>query len=322
MLLTEEQHEFELFGTRVRVLIGSAVGSRFRPIGAAEIEERLRMLHHALTRFDPHSELSRLNDNAGHAVPVSAPLLRAVAAAVRAAELSDGLIDPTILPALERAGYAGSRAGSVPVSLAGALAAAPPRRPATAKVPAHWRSIDIDVARRTVRLPAGTRVDLGGTAKGLAVDLAADMLSLAPAFAVDAGGDIRIGGTAALPRGIEIEHPLTGLPARRSTLVSGAVATSGLRTRIWRTEAGYAHHLIDPARGTPAWTGVIQATAFAPSAVEAETRAKSALLRGPLGARSVLGRYGGAVILDDGEVIVVGDPARLVSDSQGRTAGA
>ena len=74
--------------------------------------------------------------------------------------------------------------------------------------------------------------------------------------------------------------PTTDRP-RASSVAGGAVATSGLRTRIWRTAGGYAHHLIDPARGKPAWTGVIQATALAPTALEAETLAKTALLRGP-----------------------------------------
>jgi thiamine biosynthesis lipoprotein len=84
------------------------------------------------------------------------------------------------------------------------------------------------------------------------------------------------------------------------------VATSGLRTRIWRTDHGFAHHLVDPGRGRPAWTGVIQATALAPTALEAETLAKAALLRGPVAGRALLERRGGALILDDGTVLLAG----------------
>jgi thiamine biosynthesis lipoprotein len=73
---------------------------------------------------------------------------------------------------------------------------------------------------------------------------------------------------------------------------------------VWHTGQGFAHHLIDPERGTPAWTGVVQATAQAPTALAAETLAKTALLLGPEGGRAVLGRYGGALILDDGRLVL------------------
>ena len=89
-------------------------------------------------------------------------------------------------------------------------------------------------------------------------------------------------------------------------MTTGAVATSGLQTRLWRTEDGFAHHVIDPGRGTPAWTGVIQASAVASTALEAETLAKTALLRGPDAGATVLARHGGALILDDGSLVLAG----------------
>jgi thiamine biosynthesis lipoprotein len=167
-----------------------------------------------------------------------------------------------------------------------------------------------------IRLPAAVRLDLGGSAKGLAVDLAADLLADHAGYAVDAGGDIRIGGTHPAPRTVHIQHPLHDEIAHSFTVTTGAVATSGLRTRLWATEHGFAHHLIDPARGTPAWTGVIQTSALAPTALEAETLAKTALLRGPRAGRDVLARHGGALILDDGRLLLAGGlaaPATLAA---------
>ena len=161
-------------------------------------------------------------------------------------------------------------------------------------------------SRRTIRLPAGVRIDLGGSAKGLAADLAAELLGRRATYAVDVGGDIRIGGTHPIPRTVHIRHPLDGEIAHSFAVTSGAVATSGLQTRLWRTERGFAHHLIDPGRGTPAWTGVIQATALAPTGLEAETLAKTALLRGPLAGRDLLARQGGALVLDDGSLVLAG----------------
>ena len=75
------------------------------------------------------------------------------------------------------------------------------------------------------------------------------------------------GGTEPAPRTVRVEHPLNAETTCELTIARGASATSGLRTRTWRTANGYAHHLIDPASGQPAWTGVIQATALADTAL-------------------------------------------------------
>ena len=95
----------------------------------------------------------------------------------------------------------------------------------------------------------------------------------------------------------------------RDTLrvTDGAVATSGLDRRVWRRPDGaYAHHLLDPATGEPAWTGLISATALAPTALEAEALAKAALLSGPERARRVLAAGGGVLVHDDGRVERIG----------------
>jgi thiamine biosynthesis lipoprotein len=91
------------------------------------------------------------------------------------------------------------------------------------------------------------------------------------------------------PYEITIEHPLTSRAGSILRVTRGGVATSGLNLRIWRDRCGnYAHHLLDPSTGRPAWTGLIGATAIADTALEAETLCKMALLLGPQGARSVV----------------------------------
>lgn len=91
----------------------------------------------------------------------------------------------------------------------------------------------------------------------------------------------------------------------------GAVATSGLNVRIWRDEQGrFAHHLLDPESGQPAWTGLIGATALGDTAVEAETLSKAALLSGPDGGRVALAERGGFLVHDSGRVEAVG-PLRV-----------
>jgi thiamine biosynthesis lipoprotein len=96
---------------------------------------------------------------------------------------------------------------------------------------------------------------------------------------------------------VDVRDPSGGAPVHRLMRASGSVATSGVTARSW--EGG--HHLIDPRTGAPADTGVVQATAVAPTGLEAEVRAKAALLGGP----SHL-RHGGVLVAADGTVTVVG----------------
>jgi thiamine biosynthesis lipoprotein len=131
MSATEYEHSFELFGTRVRVLVSSAMPSELAiQLITGRVQHRLHAIHRALTRFEHGSELNCLNAHPGEPVRVSETLLQGVQAALHAARLSDGLVDPTVLPDLEQAGYATSRVGITPAPLADALPGAPPRVPA------------------------------------------------------------------------------------------------------------------------------------------------------------------------------------------------
>ena len=161
----------------------------------------------------------------------------------------------------------------------------------------------------TVVRPPGLRIDSGGLGKGLAADLAGARLSRFSSFAVDCGGDLRLGGVGGLSRRVEVDHPFDDETGLSFDLAEGGIATSGLKTRIWADGDGYSHHLINPATGQPAWTGVVQATALAPTATQAEVLAKTALLAGPESARRALEPRGGILVLDSGEVEAVGDLA-------------
>lgn len=303
----EHERLLSLFGTSVRLLVGPPArgSSPSAQLASAAGAALLGRHHRVLTRFDANSELSLINADPTEERRVSELTSAAIAAALWAAERSGGLVDPTLLGALEHAGYAHSRAGAEPAPLREALRFAPARRPATPSPDGPWRSIA--VTGDTVRRPPGMRLDLGGTAKGLAADRAAALLGRQTTFAVDAGGDIVLGGVSGVARQVSVAHPLeSDTAALDFELVRGAVATSGLATRVWRTPTGYAHHLIDPSTGLPAWTGVIQATAVASTGLEAETLAKSALLSGPEAGLAMLHPGGGVLVLDDGEVLVAG----------------
>lgn len=309
--LVEYERRFKLFGSHVRLLIGPAAreGLPSPEAMGIQIEFFLRLLHKKLTRFDPGSELCALNSEVGERCAVSPTLAIAVNAALWAARRSGGLVDPTLVSELESAGYATSRADETPASIEDALAAAPARRAAEPRHDSRWADIEVNPVAGIVRRPAGVRIDTGGSGKGLAADLAADRLSGYASFVVDAGGDLRLGGQQALPREVRIDHPLGEAPAHTFWLDRGAVATSGIRTRLWRTENGFAHHLLDPSTGEPAWTGVIQATAVGTTALEAETLAKMAFLSGRDQAAAILAEQGGLIVGDDGVVELFGSLA-------------
>lgn len=304
----ENDRRFKLFGSHVRILIGAPVrpGLPSPEAMGIQIEFFLRLLHHKLTRFDQGSELCALNAEPGESCSVSPTLAVAVDAALWAARRSDGLVDPTLVGELEEAGYATSRADLPPAGIAEALAVAPDRSPASPRGDGPWRQVAVDAVAGIVTRPHGIRIDTGGSGKGLAADLAADRLGGYSTFVVDAGGDLRLGGESPLERVVRIDHPLADEPAHEFMLDRGAVATSGIKTRVWRTDAGFAHHLLDPSTGEPAWTGVIQASSLGSTALEAETLAKMAFLSGPDAAREILASHGGLIVLDDGTVELCG----------------
>lgn len=264
----------------------TAMACELRIIGADDaraLEQEVHAFAAALTRFDPASELSRLNADPSESVPVS-PLLRAaVAGALQAARLTGGLVDPTLCAEIERAGYVDSLGPEPPARLD--LAEAPERRPARARN--TWRRVRI--RRGCVVRPPGVRLDLGGTAKGLLADRLAHR-----AHAVDCAGDIRAAGAVH----VEVIHPLTGEFVARLRL-TGGIATSGIARRAW---TGTQHHLLDPSTGRPAFTGLVGATALAPTALHAEALAKAAVLSGPQPGRRWLARHGGFLFHDDGTV--------------------
>lgn len=308
--MAEHDLTFDAMGSHVRLLIGEP-GPGMAParVAAEEARRFVAEFDAALSRFKPQSELSALNADPRERVPASELLRTAVRAGLKAAESSGGLVDPTLVGEIESAGYSTSRAGMAGAPLEVALAEAPPRRPAGPNPAANWRRFSVDDAAGAIARPPGVRFDTGGTGKGLAADLIAARLRGYSRFVVDCGGDIRIGGADALvhPYEVFVEHPLSGERAFVIRLGTGAVATSGLNVRIWRDASGrYAHHLLDPASGEPAWTGLIGATALGDTAVEAETLAKAALLSGPEGGRAALAERGGLLVHDDGRVETVG----------------
>jgi thiamine biosynthesis lipoprotein len=286
--MTEACESFACFGANCTVLVAGPGADGM----AAAARDLLLAWHDRFTRFDPGSELSRLNADPRAAVSVTPLMARLAAAVADAAELTGGLVDGTLLDEIEAAGYRDDLTGSL--DLPQALALAPPRRAAMAR--ATRPRISVDFASLIVCRSPGLRIDGGGLAKGLFADVVAQTM-VGRTFAIDCAGDVRVGGA---PRAVHVESPFEGGVVHTFEVAGGGVATSGIGRRSWIGEDGTpAHHLLDPATGRPAFTGVVQATALAPTALEAEVRAKAAVLSGPDDATRWL-PHGGVVVLDDG----------------------
>ena len=310
---SEATTSFACFGGTVTVHVGGDAGVSAEEAASAA-RTRLLDANRRFSRFLPESELSRLNLDRRFTVPVSRPMLELAAAARRAGFLSGGLVDATMLDDIERAGYRESRAEGMELPMAaGAPAGRHRRKPAAASPRRGWSLIAVDRRAGTVSRPSGLRIDSGGIAKGLLADAVAATLGRHSTYAVDCCGDIRIGGAGRRPRAVLVASPDSGEPLRTLAIEDGAVATSGIAKRSWIGPDGEAaHHLLDPSTGAPAFTGVVQVTAQAPTAFLAEVYSKQALLSGPELAPARL-PFGGVLVLDDGAVEVVEpDRAELV----------
>jgi thiamine biosynthesis lipoprotein len=251
------------------------------------------------SRFRADSELVQLNQTSGEAVRVSPDLAELIELALAAARASDGIFDPTVIDALEAAGYDRS------IESIRAHGTHPPRR--VAPQPGLWKQVSVDPKGSTVCLPAGVRLDLGGIGKGWAADRAGTILQSLGAGMVNAGGDIRAWGDqpGAQPGEgwlVALDHPRQpGRDLAWLRVRDGALATSSITARRW---AG-GHHLINPRTARPADTDLLSVTALAPTAVRAEVAAKVAL---------ILGREAGLDWLTaqpDVEAVVIDEASKL-----------
>ncbi len=282
-LLTGEEIEwrFRAMNTDVQVILICDT-TRQRPTVEAvflEIERLFATVEATLSRFEPESELSHLNRSTRRPFRASPLLFTVVSEALKAARDSNGLFDPTVLRALEAAGYDRSFEKVLDRT-------AEPGRPAVSAAAGRWREVVLDAERQTITLPEDCGLDLGGIAKGWTVDQAARLLARRGFrhFAVDAGGDLYAAGRQAdgAPWLVGVEDPRA--PERDLMLLrveDCAVATSSVCRRRWVLHGRAYHHLIDPRSGEPAHSGVLSATVLAPTVARAEVLAKVVLLLGP-----------------------------------------
>lgn len=246
-------HHFEAMGTTCSLF--ASVGS-----DAALVDGELwtRELAARLTRFDPGSELMRLNASGGGWVEVGHELEQLLHEALRAFELSAGLVNVAVLPSMAAIGYTRP------------LATGPTAVTLEAANPAPRLTDVLEVGPGRARLTGGAGVDLGGIAKGWMADRLCERLG--PSALVNLGGDLRARGSGPAGAGWPV-----GLAGVTVMLRDHGVATSSTRRRRW---GDGLHHLIDPRTGMPVAGGLVEVSVVTGTAVDAEIVAKAALIAG------------------------------------------
>jgi thiamine biosynthesis lipoprotein len=273
--------DFKAMGCKMAVFLDDEGASAARAL--REVPAWFEEWEQVLSRFRPDSELNRVNNLAGGTLPVNLILWEVVQAALDTARWTGGLVAPTLLGPLERAGYGrdfdllhGQNLGIDEIQL-------PKNRYDPDLGRSDWEEIVLDERNHTISLPTGVRLDLGGVAKGWAAHQAMLRLQEYAPVLVDAGGDIAISGmrTAGQKWSIAIADPLQVQESLDILgLVQGGVATSGIDYRRWQVNGVWKHHIIDPRINEPAQTDLLSVTVVAPDVLLAEAAAKVILILG------------------------------------------
>lgn len=269
---------------RTEVLMGTVVTIDVVGGGADEAIERafgwFREIETRCTRFDERSELMQLTTRAGEPVVASAILYEAVQFALSVAVETEGAFDPTVGDRMHARGFNREHR-------TGAIVAGGTRSGGDVS----YRDVHLDPDRRAITLRRPLTLDLGAVAKGLAVDAAARELQPFTNFAIDAGGDLYLGGCNrhGAPWSVGIRHPRLDGQLIESLCVSDrAVCTSG---DYERPSPGHGHHIVDPRTGASP-SAVASVTVVAPTAMLADALATAVFVLGPADGIPLLERLG------------------------------
>ncbi len=241
----------------------------------AIVQTEIREIDQVCSRFREDSELSRLNGRSGGDAVVLSPLLEeAIVASLRAAEMTGGLVDPTVGRHVQEAGYT--------VTFRDLPAEGPALQLRVRQV-VGWQALAYDPRGHAVRLPAGVSLDLGASGKAWAADRAASAAAdrLGIAVAVDCGGDVAVRGP--VPDGgwpVRVAADVHSDEWQDVVVFDGGLATSGTTARRWRRGGVELHHIIDPSTGLPARTPWSMVSVAAATCLEANAAATAALIMG------------------------------------------
>ena len=272
----EAAANWRALGTLVRLVVTEP---SCLPAARTLLEADLAAVDLACSRFRADSELARLQTN--REKQVSPLLAEAIAVALRAAELTDGDVDPTVGAAMSALGYDRDF---------GHLDRTQPAAQLTVRTVPGWRQVRLD--GRTLTMPKSVQLDLGATAKAWAADRSAARIaqstqSTGCGVLVSLGGDIAVAGPA--PAGgwrIRVQD-VTGAPDQTPegpyaliAIRDGGLATSSTTARRWQRGGDVLHHILDPRTGLPAEPVWRTVSVAAGTCADANAASTAAVIRG------------------------------------------
>jgi thiamine biosynthesis lipoprotein len=224
------------------------------------------------SRFLPTSECSYINARSGQPSIVSDTMIEVLELARYYHEQTNGAFDICVGHAMQQTGYRQSfeRIKERIVE----LEQHPP-------LTGTGLALQVDPWMKSVRIPAGQKLDFGGivkswTAHQLAIQLCKDW-QVGRGF-INAGGDVEVWGGASEnePWRIGIANPYESDTSQEASLqlITGAVATSSILRRRWQSSEGEMHHLIDTRTMRPSTSSVVQCTVVGHDLIACEVWAK------------------------------------------------
>jgi FAD:protein FMN transferase len=267
----EAAASWRALGTQIRLVV---TDQRRLAEARAMLEADLAAVDLACSRFRADSEICALRASGGQ--QLSPLLAEAIAVALRAAELTDGDVDPTVGAAMSAVGYDRDFEQIRPTG-----------SPVTVRSVPGWREVRLD--GQVLTMPEGIQLDLGATAKAWAADRSAARIAqrIQSGVLVSLGGDIAVAGSA--PEGgwrIRVQDvtsepdELPEGPYAMIAIRDGGLATSSTKARRWQRGGDVLHHILDPRTGLPAepvWRTVSVAAA---TCVDANAASTAAVIRG------------------------------------------
>lgn len=284
--------------------------------------ERVRELDALLSPEGGQSQISILNGAGGDATPVREDLLPLFATARAVAQETDGAFDPTVYPLTSAWGFTD---GAYRAPSDEELDALLPR--------VGYERLHVDASARTVALESDARMDVGGVAKGFAADELRALLAErgATSALLDLGGNVTALGSKpdGSPWKVGVADPAApDQLAGTLELTDATASTSGDYQRFFVDDAGVRHHhLLDPATGRPAESGLASVTVVGPDGARCDALSTALFVMGldravdAWRAAAASGESGGAfeavLIESDGTMHVTAGLAEAFSPSEG-----
>jgi thiamine biosynthesis lipoprotein len=295
--------EEAIMGTSVRVELWHDDADAARAAMSAVMDE-MRRIDATMSPYKPDSELLRINREAAlKPVPISQETYDLIAHSIEFSKLSDGAFDITF----SSVGYMYNYREHVKPTDAQIAEALPG---------ISYRHLRLDPTARTIRFDrAGVRIDLGGIAKGYAVDNCIAILKgrgITNAI-VTAGGDSRLlGDKRGRPWNVGIRDPRRrGAVVAVLPLADTAISTSGDYERFFEEDGVRYHHIINPKTGKSA-QGVRSVTVIAPNGLTTEGLTKSVFVKGPKeGMRLIESLKKNVEAMKNVEAIVIDDNGKM-----------